>query len=563
MALFGVLAACGGGGSSSGSVPPVTNSGPTPRPTATATPTPMPTQTPQSTGTAQLQLTIPSVGPSLAHRSSSVARATRNPLFVSINTGTVAVWINGASVDPSTIKSVCNPADPSGEICTISIPAPAGNDTFRVELADSNLDVLSEGTTQAVIYAGQVTLLHVTYLGVPAWATLTLDNASPEVGQSSTVHLTAVAYDASGAQINGDNYFTPVSVAQDDKTGQVSLGGSQFAKPGDSIAVNYGGKLIPNVTFRVVSPSSSRDVAAVLSPTPYQSFPVTYGATHVVLGADGNIWFTECTGNIGPCKIGKMTPSGQLTESADVRWAQALTLGPDGNIWFTENNFPYIAKITPSMQITEYQTKTLAANEAYYGGPIVVGPDRNLWFMELGDLAEASASGQILNRIPVSGADWSPSMVVGADGNFWIAGLGQIVRVTPSGTVNNFFFGSLSGILQSNLLLAPDNDIYFYFDEFYKIATDGTVTTVTTTPSTLRFQGGFSIGPDKNVWGLVSSTDPYNPVGGAASMNMATGALTVYEGAAGGGAFSAVWDNENDLWLPNGGSLTRFKYDLP
>lgn len=565
--FIALLAACGGGG---GGVTPVTTgpsqSGSAPTPRSSATPTVAPTSSPQSMGTAQLQIAIPSLGPSTVRRRATVS-ISRKPLYVSLGTQAAAVWINGTPVDPKVIQVVCNLASASQTVCTFTIPAPAGNDTFRVALGDSNGDILSEGTTEAQIVAGEVTLIHITFLGVPTHVVLKLDNASPPVGKSATAHLTAVAYDPMNNVIGGDTYFTPVTVSNDDKSGQVSMSGSQFTNPSDSITITYSGKLISSVTFSVVSPSSAQNVATVFSPTPYQSFATSYQTYQVARGPDGNAWFTECAGNVGPCKIGKITPDGQLTESTDVRGAQALTAGPDGNIWFTENTFPYVAKITPAMQITEYQTKTLAPNEGYYAGPIVTGPDKNLWFMELRDLAQFSPAGQIIKRIPVSGADWSRSMVVGSDGNFWIAGLGQILRVTPTESVSSYVIGSLTGLLQSNLTLGPDAHIYFEFNGFYKIAMDGTIVSITTTPSTLRFGGPFTLGPGNTIWGLAATTDQYSssPAAGAASLAIATNALTIYPlgmGSPGTGQYSAAWDSANDLWLPTGsGTIVRFRYD--
>src|SRR5450432_1506095 len=57
---------------------------------------------------------------------------------------------------------------------------------------------------------------------------------------------------------------------------------------------------------------------------------------------------------------------------------QGIATGPDGNLWFTEYTGNKIGKITPSGVITEYPIPT--ANSSPYG--IVTGPDGNLWFTE-------------------------------------------------------------------------------------------------------------------------------------------------------------------------------------
>src|SRR5205823_1158123 len=55
----------------------------------------------------------------------------------------------------------------------------------------------------------------------------------------------------------------------------------------------------------------------------------------ITSGADGNLWFTEESGN----KIGRITTAGVITEfpvpTSGVLPAD-ITVGPDGNLWFTE-----------------------------------------------------------------------------------------------------------------------------------------------------------------------------------------------------------------------------------
>ncbi len=52
---------------------------------------------------------------------------------------------------------------------------------------------------------------------------------------------------------------------------------------------------------------------AVAAPTPtftlYPTPTTGAGTSHIVVGPDGNLWFTEATGN----NIGKITPAGVIT----------------------------------------------------------------------------------------------------------------------------------------------------------------------------------------------------------------------------------------------------------
>jgi hypothetical protein len=353
-------------------------------------------------------------------------------------------------------------------------------------------------------------------------------------------------------------------VTSDDTSGQVKLSKTQLLSPSDTINVTYSGKLIAPVNFSSASPRSTFNTAATFAPNPYKSFTTTYMTFQVARGGDGNPWFTECKqGNAGPCKIGTITSSGQVLESADVGYAEDLTAGPDGNVWFTENNIANVGKITPSMQITEYQTKALGANEAYYGGPIVTGPDGNLWFVELDDIAQVSPAGQVLNRYPVYAA-WSQSMIVGPDGNLWIAALQNIVRMTPSGVATSFPFQGAN-----NLTAGADGQIYFPGSPLKKVAMDGTITNVPSIGSSIGFGGPLTLGPDKNIWGTAATTNAGVYSEGVGVVVPSTGAITMYPlinpyGAgfpSGSANFGSAWAADGNLYLPTGTpSILRFTY---
>jgi virginiamycin B lyase len=61
-------------------------------------------------------------------------------------------------------------------------------------------------------------------------------------------------------------------------------------------------------------------------------------------GADGNLWFTEYTGN----KVGRITVSGVITEfPTPSNKPMGITAGRDGNLWFTEVSGDKIASIVP------------------------------------------------------------------------------------------------------------------------------------------------------------------------------------------------------------------------
>src|SRR5712692_6110866 len=99
----------------------------------------------------------------------------------------------------------------------------------------------------------------------------------------------------------------------------------------------------------------------------------------IAAGPDGNLWFTEGSGN----KIGRITPAGVITEFPIPTAASRpnkIEPGPDGNLWFTEYNTNKIGRITPggANTITEFLVPTSSS------GPndLRAGPDGNMWFTE-------------------------------------------------------------------------------------------------------------------------------------------------------------------------------------
>ena len=96
----------------------------------------------------------------------------------------------------------------------------------------------------------------------------------------------------------------------------------------------------------------------------------------ITSGPDGNLWFTEYAGN----KIGRITTPASSPSSRSRRPAAdpfGITAGPDGNLWFTEISATRSARITPAGVVTEFPIPTARAPRG-----ITAGPDGNLWFAE-------------------------------------------------------------------------------------------------------------------------------------------------------------------------------------
>lgn len=130
-------------------------------------------------------------------------------------------------------------------------------------------------------------------------------------------------------------------------------------------------------------------------------------ARDVAAGPDGNVWFTEYSNSpMDSGRIGRIGTDGSgLTEFNSGLSANpglgGITLGADGNLWFTEQNVNKIGRITPTGTITEYpgpQSPTA----------ITDGPDGNIWFMT------STGVGRIITGVSPPG---NPKLTVTRSGN--------------------------------------------------------------------------------------------------------------------------------------------------
>jgi len=112
--------------------------------------------------------------------------------------------------------------------------------------------------------------------------------------------------------------------------------------------------------------------SGVLSEFP---LPGMSGVLGIVAGPDGNLWFTETNAN----KVGRITPSGDVTEFTVSGSPRGIAAGSDGNLWFTENTGNKIGRISTRGDLAEFEIPTPDARP--WG--ISAGPDGKIWFTEL------------------------------------------------------------------------------------------------------------------------------------------------------------------------------------
>lgn len=182
------------------------------------------------------------------------------------------------------------------------------------------------------------------------------------------------------------------------------------------------------------------------------TFDVTGNPGRMATGPDGNVWFTLSTTD--DKQLGKITPSGAVTEFHLPVTLTGLTTGPDGNLWGTTTNA--IVKIPPAnpTAATSFTDNNIAS-----GSDITTGPNGNLWtggnpglVVEIPPGNPGQAGGDTAHSSIVQGTGLG--ITSGPDGNLWIidnnvtpddsaivrfntAGLVQGTPAKPGGGLNN------------------------------------------------------------------------------------------------------------------------------
>lgn len=121
-----------------------------------------------------------------------------------------------------------------------------------------------------------------------------------------------------------------------------------------------------------------------------QSFPLPHGFQSPTIGPDGNLWFFEGPTNLG---IGRLSSTGQLAEfplnghpgpsgllPSAVGDPNSIVVGADGNLWFTERPWNVIGRITPTGQLTEYWPPTAGGRTISVLGQLAASPDGSIWY---------------------------------------------------------------------------------------------------------------------------------------------------------------------------------------
>ena len=175
----------------------------------------------------------------------------------------------------------------------------------------------------------------------------------------------------------------------------------------------------------------------------------------IAASGDGTVWFTEQ----GNPRLGRIDPTGTITEIPIPQPASGITEGPDGLIWFAGGG--HVARVNADLTITDFTPATTSAAN----GPITTGPDGALWFGAGGqNVARMTTAGVVTDFVVGAGINNGPAdIVTGPDGNLWFTTHARncIGRITPSGTYTYFSLDALGSRWPLHLTVGPDDNIWF------------------------------------------------------------------------------------------------------
>jgi streptogramin lyase/PKD repeat protein len=220
----------------------------------------------------------------------------------------------------------------------------------------------------------------------------------------------------------------------------------------------------------------------------------------IAAGSDGNLWFPESRGQ----SIGRITTAGVLTEFPTITplvYPFGIAAGPDGNLWFTENSGNQIGRITTAGVMTEFPIPT--AGSAPYD--IAAGPDGNLWFTEplSNNIGRITTAG-VITEFPVPTTTSHPAgIATGPDGNLWFTenSGNNVGRITTAGAVTEFPIPTAVSAPYT-ITAGPDGNLWFAEgngNAIGRISTAGVVTEFPI-PTAASYPVGIAVGPDANLW---------------------------------------------------------------
>jgi streptogramin lyase len=523
----------------------------------------------------QFSITVPAPS-AIARRPNYVSSATKSAT-ISVTPGAAATSVNCTTV------------------CSGSISAPVGTDTFTVNLYDGlngSGNLLSTGTAPQTIVSGQANTVTLTFNGVVAGLAINF-NSNPVIINSvaSTMGLTVVALDADGKTIVGPGNYSDangnlltVTIRDSDASGATQVTPTTFTAPGgNSISLVYNGMPLNSAPTITASGTGPGMPAAQFTPQLYPGpvlvtgiFTVNVGQTQTLtvseVGYSGTFAFT--TAPFGePSSCGQVI-NGSLAAIAGISsngTPGSFTLsginagscgyvvtggnGPNGpdaaNLSVTVVGTPGPPTPTPTFTPSIAEFPTSSSSSAPYD--ITVGSDGNLWFTELnvGKIGRITTAG-VVTEFSTSASNSDPQYITsGPDGNLWFTENSAIARITPTGTITEFPTPTNNS---SPFIIVTGADGNLWFTELNankigRITTSGTITEFAT-PLGGSAPFGITAGSDGNLW--------FTELNGGIGRITTSGAITEFATPSGGKPYLITSGPDGNLWFTeNVGKIGR------
>jgi len=252
-----------------------------------------------------------------------------------------------------------------------------------------------------------------------------------------------------------------------------------------------------------ITPQGKIDEFGPTSPSPWS----------LTTGPDGALWYTAANfAGRSYGWIGRISTSGEITEHLLDAVPGEITTGPDGNLWFTYA-IGKVGKMTPSGQVTSYDLPSADGAPPSELVGITPGSDGNLWFVlqrgtapRLGAIVRVTLAGEMteypLPIVPSTDPGFGPLCILrGPDGALWFTeGERGIGRITTSGARTEFF-ADMPG---NYVALAFDFDEHIWVtdynhDRIGRVAQNG-VYSWRALPNESSGPNDIVRGPDGNLW---------------------------------------------------------------
>jgi streptogramin lyase len=163
-------------------------------------------------------------------------------------------------------------------------------------------------------------------------------------------------------------------------------------------------------------------LGATLHLTPFSLSDEAYGG--IILGGDGNIWFTEGS------HVGRLTPAGALKEypTPQTMGASGLAWAPSGLVWFSTYNASYHSYVLTSLDpatasVEQYDVPTTSSAVA-----MLATSDGALWFELTGQRdtlvrydPATQQEAKFMAPRDFGGSPCPGSIAVAPDGSIWFA----------------------------------------------------------------------------------------------------------------------------------------------